>query len=142
MVWGRRVRGMAARAGAGVAGWRCRGMGWAVVLLLCGLALALVTLVHGSRDAYATLGVARSASALQIRKAFRKLAMKWHPDKNPSEKRAAAERRFAALGEAYETLSDPAKRRAYDAGAGRGGGGARVFNGAASSGSSTSGSAH
>ena len=101
------------------------------LLLLWGFALALAPLAVGSaaRDAYATLGVARSASASQIRSAFRSRALTLHPDKNPPEKRAAAERKFAALGEAYETLSDPAKRRAYDAA----GGAARSGQGVATS---------
>jgi molecular chaperone DnaJ len=63
-------------------------------------------------DYYETLGVARNASEAEITKAFRRLAMKCHPDRNPSDK--AAELRFKEAKEAYEVLSDSQKRAAYD----------------------------
>ena len=63
-------------------------------------------------DYYQTLGVSRSASDSEIKKAFRKLAMKHHPDRNPNDK--AAERQFKAINEAYGILSDPEKKAAYD----------------------------
>src|SRR5580765_855743 len=63
-------------------------------------------------DYYATLGVKKSASAEDIRKAFRKLARKYHPDVNPGDK--SAEEKFKALSEANEVLSDPKKRKIYD----------------------------
>ncbi len=82
-------------------------------------------------DYYQLLGVDRSASGDQIKKAYRKLAVKFHPDKNPDD--PAAEERFKQIGEAYEVLMDEDKRAAYDryghaafeggAGASRGGGG-------------------
>ena len=62
---------------------------------------------------YAMLGVAKSAGAEDIKKAYNKLAMKWHPDKNPSET-AKAEFVFMRIKDAYECLSDPTKRRRYD----------------------------
>lgn len=65
------------------------------------------------RDYYKTLGVPRSASQAEIKKAFRKLAREFHPDQNPGDK--AAERKFKDLNEANEVLSDPAKRKQYDA---------------------------
>jgi molecular chaperone DnaJ len=64
------------------------------------------------RDYYEVLGVGREASADDIKKSYRKLALKYHPDKNPGDK--AAEEQFKELGEAYEALSDPQKRAAYD----------------------------
>ena len=64
------------------------------------------------RDLYEVLGVAKSASQDEIKKAYRKLARKHHPDSNPGD--ASAEKRFKELQDAYDVLSDPDKRKQYD----------------------------
>jgi len=67
-----------------------------------------------SDDYYAVLGVPRAASPDQIKRAYRREAMRWHPDKNPGEKQARAAENFKAVGEAYAVLSDKQQRAAYD----------------------------
>lgn len=88
-----------------------------------------------NQDYYQTLGVSRSAGDDEIKKAYRKLAMKYHPDRNPGDK--AAEEKFKDVQKAYDTLSDKEKRAMYDQighaafeqGAGAGGfGGAQGFD--------------
>jgi len=64
------------------------------------------------KDYYQILGVARNASASEIKGAYRKLAMQFHPDRNPGDKQA--EERFKEMNEAYQVLSDPQKRARYD----------------------------
>jgi curved DNA-binding protein len=66
------------------------------------------------QDYYSTLGVARTASADEIKRAYRKLAKEWHPDRHPPHRRQEVEQRFKAIAEAHEVLSDPEKRRRYD----------------------------
>ncbi len=79
----------------------------------------------GKRDFYDILGVSRSADAEELKKSYRKLAIKFHPDKNPNDKQA--EDKFKEAAEAYEVLSNPEKRKRYDQfghqGMGAGGGG-------------------
>src|SRR3954462_10350543 len=65
-----------------------------------------------TKDYYAILGVKKTASAEEIRKAFRKLARKYHPDVNPGDKKA--EEKFKELSEANDVLSDPKKRKIFD----------------------------
>ena len=78
------------------------------------------------RDYYEVLGVSKNADATEIKKAYRKLALKYHPDKNPGDKEA--EEKFKEAAEAYDVLSNEEKRRRYDqfghagvGGAGQGG---------------------
>src|SRR5687768_9197581 len=66
----------------------------------------------GTKDYYGALGVKKTASTEEIRKAFRKLARKYHPDVNPGDKKA--EEKFKEISEANDVLSDPKKRKIYD----------------------------
>ena len=97
-----------------------------LLVLLC-LALALVAGGgYENQDPYRTLGVSRRASEKEIKAAYRKKALEWHPDRNADRSEAASEM-MGKLNAAYETLSDATKRREYDqfgsAGAQHGGGG-------------------
>ena len=65
------------------------------------------------RDYYEILGVERSADAVELKKAYRKLALQYHPDRNPDDEEAEA--RFKEAAEAYEVLSDPEKRQSHGA---------------------------
>ena len=65
-----------------------------------------------SKDYYQILEVGRNASEDEIKKSYRQLALKYHPDRNPGDK--AAEEKFKEASEAYEVLHDPEKRRLYD----------------------------
>ena len=67
------------------------------------------------QDYYEVLGVDRNATPDAIKRAYRKLALEWHPDRHPPEKRKQAEERFKLISEANEVLSDPEKRKRYDA---------------------------
>lgn len=65
-------------------------------------------------DYYDILGVSKDAAQEEIKKAYRKQAVEWHPDKHGDEAKEAAEKRFKEINEAYQVLSDPEKRSAYD----------------------------
>eukprot|EP00434_Breviolum_minutum_P012961 symbB.v1.2.011427.t1/scaffold761.1/size164655/12 len=65
------------------------------------------------QDYYEVLGVAKEATESEIKRAYKKLALKWHPDKNPDEPELA-QRKFIAVQQAYEVLGDGEKRRRYD----------------------------
>ncbi len=85
----------------------------------CSAPLCVTILEEGcqspmERDYYADLGVSRTASTEEINAAFRKLAAKYHPDRNPGDK--AAEQKFTRMAEAYNVLKDPKSREAYDRG--------------------------
>ena len=68
--------------------------------------------MNGKKDYYELLGVGRTAGEEEIKKAYRKLALKYHPDRNPGDKQA--EEKFKEISEAYAVLSDTEKRKLYD----------------------------
>ena len=80
------------------------------------------------RDYYEVLGVSRNADAAEIKKAYRKLALQYHPDRNPGDK--DAEEKFKEAAEAYDVLSNEEKKRRYDQFGHAGMGGAGGFGGA------------
>lgn len=65
-------------------------------------------------DYYDVLGIARGSSEEEVKKAYRKMALKWHPDKNTGENKELAEKKFKEISEAYQVLGDPEKRGIYD----------------------------
>ena len=83
------------------------------VLLAILLSFVIVAVVYAGTDYYKVLGVGKSASSADIKRAYRKLSLKYHPDKNPSPDAAT---KFAEIAAAYDVLSDPEKREAYNRG--------------------------
>jgi len=75
--------------------------------------LLLLACAAPVKDYYATLGVGRDASDADIKRSYKKLALKWHPDKNPDQKEEA-QHQFIGIQQAYEVLSNAEKRRRYD----------------------------
>jgi DnaJ-class molecular chaperone len=78
------------------------------------LTLLILALAAPNRDFYKILEVQRSATPAEIKKAYRAMSLKWHPDKNPDDDQA--KEKFQDVSSAYEVLSDPDKRRKYDQG--------------------------
>ena len=82
-----------------------------VLLLILGVLLCVLAVCEAKRDYYSVLGLGRGASKQEIKKAFRKMALKYHPDKNPD---SDTTKKFREVAEAYEVLGDADKRRQYD----------------------------
>jgi len=80
------------------------------VLFVC-LLVSVISLCEGKKDYYEVLGVSRGATKQEIKKAFRAMALKYHPDKNPGKDTT---KKFRQVAEAYEVLGDEDKRRQYD----------------------------
>ena len=82
------------------------------ILTYLNLSIFRSTLIMAKKDFYEVLGVPRTATTDEIKAAYRKLALKYHPDRNPGNKEA--EEKFKEAAEAYEVLSDAQKRKTYD----------------------------
>lgn len=80
------------------------------------IALILVQAAACHKDYYRILNVNRQASEQEIKKAYKKLSKKWHPDMVAAEHKETAHRKFTEITEAYQTLKDPEKRKIYDQG--------------------------
>lgn len=78
--------------------------------------LLFTTLVNCHKDYYKVLGLNRQANDNEIKKAYKKLSKKWHPDMVAAEHKETAHRKFTEITEAYQTLKDPEKRKIYDQG--------------------------
>ncbi|KAF1313685.1 5-formyltetrahydrofolate cyclo-ligase, partial [Globisporangium splendens] len=92
--------------------WQFDPMGKRGVLYL--LCVALLVAVAAAQDLYEMLGVSASATPAQMKKAYRKLSLKYHPDKQTEETREAVKEKFVKVTNAYRVLSDPARREKYD----------------------------
>ncbi|KAF1315256.1 5-formyltetrahydrofolate cyclo-ligase, partial [Globisporangium splendens] len=105
-------RGDSALAARIVFIWQFDPMGKRGVLYL--LCVALLVAVAAAQDLYEMLGVSASATPAQMKKAYRKLSLKYHPDKQTEETREAVKEKFVKVTNAYRVLSDPARREKYD----------------------------
>eukprot|EP00953_Heterococcus_sp_UTEX-ZZ885_P017875 10000-Heterococcus_DN1.PRE.3 len=85
---------------------------WLSISSILAVLVSVICFASAGKDFYDVLGVSRSSTAAEIKKAYKQLGLKYHPDKNPSEDAAT---RFAEIAAAYEVLSDPDKRGVYDA---------------------------
>ena len=85
------------------------------ILFITFIILPIAIKSEDKDDYYAILGIKKDATDAEVKKAYRKLALKWHPDKNPNN-REEAEEKFKKINEAYSVLSDKDKRRQYDNG--------------------------
>ena len=85
------------------------------IILISLIILPILIKSEEQEDYYAILGIKKDATEAEIKKAYRKLALKWHPDKNPNN-REEAEEKFKKINEAYSVLSDKNKRNQYDHG--------------------------
>lgn len=90
----------------------CPTFKYLLLVCLCASTLLLDNLVHAGKSYYDTLSVSKGATEDQIKRSYRKLALKWHPDKNKGNEDATS--KFASINHAYEILSDPEKRQIYD----------------------------
>jgi len=84
-------------------------IGWCILLVVL---FECFYSIEAGKDYYEMLGVSRDASPQKIKRAYRELSLKWHPDKNPGNQEAS--KKFMDIGNAYEVLSDESKRRIYD----------------------------
>lgn len=88
-----------------------RGLSCAMIIMLV-LSMVLLAAAEDNRDFYKILGVKRSANDKEIKRAFKKLSLKYHPDKNPGDDEA--KKKFQDVSAAHEVLTDSEKRRKYD----------------------------
>ncbi|KAI3643578.1 hypothetical protein MP228_013133 [Amoeboaphelidium protococcarum] len=84
------------------------------ILILCVIQSLCIVLVQCGKDYYNILGVSRDAGKNEIKRAYKRLSIKYHPDKTPEKEREAAKEKFHEVSEAYEVLSDEEKRKLYD----------------------------
>lgn len=94
--------------------WSIPGATSVLIIVLIVTAMVPQALCH--KDFYKILGVSKNASEQEIKKAYKKLSKKFHPDIVAADKKEAAQKKFVEISEAYQTLKDPKKREIYDRG--------------------------